>query len=143
PPAPAAPTQPATAKPTWQVVEQARAAKGPQGPTAEDRSYAEWFAWAKRGGAPASACHAAAQGAFKASAAALPARPRARADAHLVRERVRGEALTLVLNGDVFDLDAPRVVNSKSVFHDHPRDAVHAVPSMRAILDDHPLFVDA
>ena len=68
PPAPAAPTQPATAKPTWQVVEQARAAKGPQGPTAEDRSYAEWFAWAKRGGAPASACHAAAQGAFKALA---------------------------------------------------------------------------
>ncbi|MGH7761803.1 MAG: hypothetical protein ACREOY_10385 [Candidatus Dormibacteraceae bacterium] len=35
-------------------------------PTPEDRSYAEWFAWAKRGGAPASACHAAAQGAFKA-----------------------------------------------------------------------------
>jgi hypothetical protein len=33
-------------------------------PTPEDRSYAEWFAWAKRGGAPASACHAAAQGAF-------------------------------------------------------------------------------
>jgi hypothetical protein len=37
-------------------------------PTAEDRSYAEWFAWAKRGGAPASACHAAAQGAFQALA---------------------------------------------------------------------------
>jgi hypothetical protein len=37
--------------------------------TAEDRSYAEWFAWAKRSGAPASACHAAAQGAFKALAA--------------------------------------------------------------------------
>jgi hypothetical protein len=35
-------------------------------PTPEDRSYAEWFSWAKRGGAPASACHAAAQGAFKA-----------------------------------------------------------------------------
>jgi hypothetical protein len=35
-------------------------------PTPEDRSYAEWFAWAKRGGAPASACHAAAQGAFEA-----------------------------------------------------------------------------
>jgi hypothetical protein len=35
-------------------------------PTPEDRSYAEWFAWAKRGGAPASACHAAAQGAFQA-----------------------------------------------------------------------------
>jgi len=41
-------------------------AKVDPGPTAEDRSYAEWFAWAKRGGAPASACHAAAQGAFKA-----------------------------------------------------------------------------
>ena len=39
------------------------------GPTPEDRSYAEWFAWAKRGGAPASACHAAAQGAFQALAA--------------------------------------------------------------------------
>jgi hypothetical protein len=35
-------------------------------PTPEDRSYAEWFAWAKRGGAPAGACHAAAQGAFQA-----------------------------------------------------------------------------
>jgi hypothetical protein len=64
PPQAAQPAQ--TAKPTWQVVEQAQAAKGPQGPTPEDRSYAEWFAWAKRGGAPASACHAAAQGAFKA-----------------------------------------------------------------------------
>jgi hypothetical protein len=38
------------------------------GPTPEDRSYAEWFAWAKRGGAPAGACHAAAQGAFQALA---------------------------------------------------------------------------
>ncbi|MFI5284187.1 MAG: hypothetical protein ACHQ0J_13805 [Candidatus Dormibacterales bacterium] len=37
-------------------------------PTPEDRSYAEWFSWAKRGGAPASACHAAAQGAFRALA---------------------------------------------------------------------------
>jgi hypothetical protein len=54
----------------WQVVDQPRKS-GPHapvqaGPTAEDRSYAEWFAWAKRGGAPASVCHAAAQGAFKA-----------------------------------------------------------------------------
>ena len=62
---PPAPAQPA-AKSTWEVVEQRRLAEKPQGPTAEDRSYAEWFAWAKRGGAPASACHAAAQGAFKA-----------------------------------------------------------------------------
>jgi nicotinate-nucleotide--dimethylbenzimidazole phosphoribosyltransferase len=63
-PAPAQ-AQSTSTKQAWQVVEQ-KHAKGPQGPTAEDRSYAEWFAWAKRGGAPASACHAAAQGAFKA-----------------------------------------------------------------------------
>lgn len=37
-------------------------------PNPEDRSYAEWFAWAKRGGAPAAACHAAAQAAFRALA---------------------------------------------------------------------------
>jgi hypothetical protein len=35
-------------------------------PSPEDRSYAEWFTWAKRGGAPVSACHAAAQAAFHA-----------------------------------------------------------------------------
>jgi len=58
-----------TARPTWEVVNQPHVEKGSQGPTPEDRSYAEWFAWAKRGGAPASACHAAAQGAFKALAA--------------------------------------------------------------------------
>jgi len=55
----------------WEVVDQRRKDSGPHapvsaGPTPEDRSYAEWFAWAKRGGAPASACHAAAQGAFEA-----------------------------------------------------------------------------
>jgi hypothetical protein len=33
-------------------------------PTPEDRSYAEWFTWAKRGGAPVNACHSAAQAAF-------------------------------------------------------------------------------
>jgi len=70
-PAPAAPAhaQAGSAKSTWEVVEQQRkSAPHPKVPfpTAEDRSYAEWFAWAKRGGAPASACHAAAQGAFKA-----------------------------------------------------------------------------
>jgi hypothetical protein len=62
--------QAVSSKSTWEVVSQD--AKGPAakvGPTPEDRSYAEWFAWAKRGGAPASACHAAAQGAFEALAA--------------------------------------------------------------------------
>ncbi|HEV3459632.1 MAG TPA: hypothetical protein VHG32_24030 [Thermoanaerobaculia bacterium] len=82
PPPPSAPpagfVQPAAATPgshapdqaAWQVVEQHgktdKNAKVQVGVTAEDRSYAEWFAWAKRGGAPASACHAAAQGAFAA-----------------------------------------------------------------------------
>jgi hypothetical protein len=66
---PPAAKQPAAAssKSTWEVVEQKQkvgAAKVV--PTPEDRSYAEWFSWAKRGGAPASACHAAAQGAFQA-----------------------------------------------------------------------------
>ena len=68
-PTPAPPAAPAAGQAAWQVVEQHgktdKTAKY-AGPTAEDRSYAEWFAWAKRGGAPASACHAAAQGAFKA-----------------------------------------------------------------------------
>ncbi|WP_437682752.1 hypothetical protein [Sorangium sp. So ce131] len=51
--------------------------------------------------------------------------------------------LTLVLNGDVFDFDAPRVIDQKSVFHDLPRSAEHAVPAMRAMLADHPVFVEA
>ena len=55
---------------SWEVVEQRRAAEPVyQGPSPEDKSYAEWFAWAKRSGAPAGACHAAAQGAFRALAA--------------------------------------------------------------------------
>jgi hypothetical protein len=59
--------QPAATKSSWEVVAQ-RPKVDPKKvvPTPEDRSYAEWFAWAKRGGAPAGACHAAAQGAFAA-----------------------------------------------------------------------------
>jgi hypothetical protein len=54
---------------SWGIVEQKKGQeKAKVGPTPEDRSYAEWFAWAKRGGAPASACHAGAQGAFQALA---------------------------------------------------------------------------
>jgi hypothetical protein len=57
----------ASSKSTWEVVEQKQKVEtGKVVPTPEDRSYAEWFAWAKRGGAPATACHAAAQGAFQA-----------------------------------------------------------------------------
>jgi UDP-2,3-diacylglucosamine pyrophosphatase LpxH len=58
-------------------------------------------------------------------------------------DRVRGEELTLVLNGDIFDLDAPRVVGQKSEFHDLPRDADHAVPALAGILNDCPCFVRA
>lgn len=60
-----------------------------------------------------------------------------------LRARVAGERLTLVLNGDVFDFDAPRVIGGESVFHDLPRDAAHTVPMLAAILDDHPVFVRA
>ena len=60
-----------------------------------------------------------------------------------LRGRAGGDELTLVLNGDIFDFDAPRVVGEESICHDLPRNAEHAVPSMRAILDDHPDFVAA
>ncbi|WP_437538271.1 hypothetical protein WME79_20065 [Sorangium sp. So ce726] len=53
------------------------------------------------------------------------------------------DELTLVLNGDVFDFDAPRVIDQQSVFHDLPRSAEHAVPAMEAILADHPVFIEA
>jgi hypothetical protein len=63
----AQPPAAASSKSTWEVVEQKqKAGQAKVVPTPEDRSYAEWFSWAKRGGAPASACHAAAQGAFQA-----------------------------------------------------------------------------
>jgi UDP-2,3-diacylglucosamine pyrophosphatase LpxH len=60
-----------------------------------------------------------------------------------LRARVRGDALCLVLNGDVFDFDAPRVEGRKSVFHDLPRTAAYAVPALQRILDDHPVFLSA
>src|SRR5487761_1550856 len=84
PPAPVAPAQPpapaaanqasapgaagSTSSSSWQVVDQKHVEVNINRvvPTPEDRSYAEWFAWAKRGGAPVPACHAAAQAAFAA-----------------------------------------------------------------------------
>lgn len=60
-----------------------------------------------------------------------------------IRREVRGDALELVLNGDVFDFDAPRFVQGKSLYHDFPRDAAHDVPALAAILDHHPVFVAA
>src|SRR6185436_17743126 len=59
-----------------------------------------------------------------------------------VQRRGDDAQLTLVLNGDVFDLDAPRVVGKESVFHDLPRTAEHAVPAVTAILDDNQQFVE-
>lgn len=58
-------------------------------------------------------------------------------------ERIVPDFMTLVLDGDIFDFDAPRVVEGVSQFHDLPRTAEHSVPAMAAILDDHPLFVEA
>ncbi|HJX22489.1 MAG TPA: hypothetical protein VJ454_15940, partial [Steroidobacteraceae bacterium] len=75
---PAQPTQPVftgpvapaahDSHPSWQVVPQKQLQQNITRavPTSEDKAYAEWFAWAKRGGAKAPACHAAAQGAFRA-----------------------------------------------------------------------------
>ena len=60
-----------------------------------------------------------------------------------LRREVAGEPLTLVLGGDTFDLDAPRVIDGESVFHDLPRSAEHAGPMLAAVLDDHPEVVDA
>jgi UDP-2,3-diacylglucosamine pyrophosphatase LpxH len=54
-----------------------------------------------------------------------------------------GDQLTLVLDGDIFDLDAPRVVGSESVFHDLPRTAANSIPAISAIFRDNPLFVEA
>jgi hypothetical protein len=68
-PQPAAPASQGSS--SWAVVEQKRIESQRitrEIPSPEDRSYAEWFAWAKRGGAPAGACHAAAQAAFQALA---------------------------------------------------------------------------
>lgn len=53
------------------------------------------------------------------------------------------DPITLDLNGDIFDFDAPRVEGGRSIFHDDPRDEEHSVPLTEAILDDHPGFVDA
>ena len=56
-------------------------------------------------------------------------------------DRVQGDELTLVLNGDIFDFDAPRVHQGESVPHDLPRSAEHAAPAIRSILRDHPEIV--
>jgi hypothetical protein len=67
PPAPPAAASAKSSSSSWEIVQQkVEAAPAFTGPSPEDKSYAEWFAWAKRSGAPASACHAAAQGAFRA-----------------------------------------------------------------------------
>lgn len=56
---------------------------------------------------------------------------------------VGGDELVLVLNGDVFDFDAPRVVGDSSEFHDLPRTSEHTLPMLTAVLDDHPIVVRA
>lgn len=60
-----------------------------------------------------------------------------------LRSRVSGQDLELVFNGDIFDLDAPRVIDQESRFHNNPRDVEHSLPALQAILHDHPEFVNA
>jgi UDP-2,3-diacylglucosamine pyrophosphatase LpxH len=73
-----------------------------------------------------------------------PAKPIAELVDQILAKVPEGDRLVLVLNGDIFDFDAPVAQkDGESVFHDQPRDATHAVPMIEAILRDHPLFVNA
>ncbi|MFZ2804716.1 MAG: hypothetical protein WA001_05905 [Patescibacteria group bacterium] len=60
-----------------------------------------------------------------------------------LRERVRGQELELILNGDIFDFDVPWIKNGKTRFPDAERDAAIGVPVMRDILHDHLAFIQA
>ncbi len=73
-----------------------------------------------------------------------PAKPIAELVDAILAKVPEGDRLVLVLNGDIFDFDAPLArKDGESVFHDQPRDAAHAAPMIEAILRDHPLFVNA
>ena len=60
-----------------------------------------------------------------------------------LRERIKGDELTLVLNGDIFDFDVPIIENGESRFPNAERTAEIAVPVMRGILHDHDAFIRA
>lgn len=53
------------------------------------------------------------------------------------RERTRGDEIELVLNGDIFDFDAPWVQDGKTHLPDARRDAETAIFVLRGILRDH------
>ncbi|MFA6429168.1 MAG: metallophosphoesterase [Patescibacteria group bacterium] len=49
----------------------------------------------------------------------------------------------IVLNGDVFDFDAPVVMRGHVLFDDQPRDEATAITRLGQILDDHTVFLRA
>lgn len=58
-------------------------------------------------------------------------------------ERVRGDQLELVLNGDIFDFDVPWITHGEIHFPNAERSAEIALPVMRDILADHHIFIQA
>ena len=58
-----------------------------------------------------------------------------------LRERVRGEELELVLNGDIFDFDVPWITDGKIYFPKAKRSPEIAFPVMHDILRDHSAFI--
>ncbi len=60
-----------------------------------------------------------------------------------LRERVRGDELTLILNGDIFDFDLPSMQNGFAYFPNAERTARIAVPIITNILRDHAALLHA
>lgn len=53
------------------------------------------------------------------------------------------EPLEFIFNGDLFDFDAPIIVDGKPRFHDQPRTEEATVLMLSRILNDHDVFVNA
>lgn len=62
---------------------------------------------------------------------------------HVLATTQSGDVVELVFNGDLFDLDAGRVINGEVRFEDLPRTEEISVDLIRRILDDHPGYVSA
>ena len=60
-----------------------------------------------------------------------------------LREATKGEGLELIFNGDLFDFDAPSVIDGEVRHEDQPRDERTSVATLTRILDDHAEFVAA
>src|SRR5580693_151091 len=64
-------------------------------------------------------------------------------DRVLAESEPRDEGIELVFNGDLFDFDAPPVVNGHATSEDLPRTESVAIRQLRRILDDHPGYTAA